>query len=100
MILPEVATPKGRSPEGVATAGKITHMTEGLIRASCPMQMCRIAVQTRPTYMEMFKEKKSLGKMPQCHPSHIVCNVHHKQLFVWSGLSTFEMKVFKYSEAD
>ena len=64
MILPKVA-------------GKITHMTEGLIRASCPMQLCRIAVQTRPTYMEMFKEKKSLGsgKMPQCH---IVCNVHHK----------------------
>ena len=23
-------------PEGVATAGKITHMSEGLIRAACP----------------------------------------------------------------
>ena len=49
MILPEVATPKGRSPEGVATEGKITHMTEGLIRAACPTQLCRIALQTRPT---------------------------------------------------
>ena len=67
MILPEVATPKGRSPEGVATEGKITHMTEGLIRAACPTQLCRIALQTRPTSqttrpstVERFKQKESL----------------------------------------
>ena len=71
MILPEVATPKGRSPEGVATEGKITHMTEGLIRAACPTQLCRIALQTRPTSQttrpstytvesERFKQKESL----------------------------------------
>ena len=89
MILPEVATPKGRSPEGVATEGKISHMTEGLIRAARPTQLCRIALQTRPTSQTTNFFTRY---------SWIVCSDHHKQLFVWSELSSFEMKVFKYSQ--
>ena len=46
--------------------------------------------------MEMFKEKKALA-IAKCR-NVTLCAMSITNRLVWSGLSTFEMKVFKYSE--
>ena len=92
VILPAVATPSGLRPLGVATSGKITHRPEDHSQtwALCPRNCVGLRFRQGPHIWRCSK-RKALA-MAKCR------NVHHKLLFFWSGLSTFMMKVFKYSE--